>query len=568
MGTQADAAGVGGDDRQHWRPPSILGTLGASRPEGWMTVVRTVDAVVVGAGPNGLVAANALVDAGWDVLVLEAQDTIGGAVRTAETVAPGFRTDLFSAFYPLAAGSPVIQGLHLEEHGLTWSRAPSVLAHVLDDGQATVLHSEPEDTAAGLERQSPGDGDAWLRLFAGWKRVRDPLLDALFSPLPAARPALRLLRRLGAGGALDLGRLAVLPVRRLADETFRGEGGGLLLTGNAMHSDVPPDAAGSGLFGWLLAMLGQDVGFPVPVGGAGALGDALAARVRAGGGEIVTGARVERVLVAGNRAVGVRTEHGTLVRARHAVLADVSAPALYRDLVGTARLPPRLVRDLDRFQWDHPTFKVNWALDRPLAWTAEHARGAGTVHLGVGRRGFVDVAAALSKGEAPERPFLVLGQMTTSDPTRSPSGTESAWAYAHVPHGVDWTADAVAGQAHRMEQALDRVAPGFQDTVVGRSVQSPADLEAADANLVGGAVNGGTSGIHQELVFRPMPGLGRPETPVERLYLASASAHPGGGVHGACGWNAARVALAASSPWGRLPRTLVRSAWGRLLRDT
>ncbi|WP_129785315.1 phytoene desaturase family protein [Promicromonospora panici] len=526
-----------------------------------------VDAVVVGAGPNGLVAANALVDAGWDVLVLEAQDTLGGAVRTAEVTAPGFRTDLFSAFYPLAAGSPVIRDLHLEDHGLAWSRAPSVLAHVLDDGRAAVLHAEPEDTAAALDADAPGDGDAWLKMFAGWERVRDPLLDALFSPLLAARPALRLLRRLRVGGALDLGRLAVLPVRRFADETFRGEGGGLLVTGNAMHADVPPDAAGSGLFGWLLAMLGQDVGFPVPVGGAGSLADALAARVRAGGGEVVTGSRVERVLVARNRAVGVRTADGERIRARRAVLADVSAPALYRDLVGTAHLPPRLVRDLDHFQWDHPTFKVNWALDRPLAWAAEAARDAGTVHLGVDRNGFVDVAAALSKGEVPERPFLVLGQMTTADPTRSPRGTESAWAYAHVPHGVDWTADAVAEQTDRMEDALDRVAPGFRDTVAGRSVQGPVDLEAADANLVGGAINGGTSAVHQELVFRPTSGLGRPETPVDGLYLASASAHPGGGVHGACGWNAARVALAASNRWGVLPRALVRSAWGRLLRD-
>ncbi|MFD7024434.1 phytoene desaturase family protein [Promicromonospora sukumoe] len=529
--------------------------------------MRTVDAVVVGAGPNGLVAANALVDAGWDVLVLEEQSTLGGAVRTAEVTAPGFRTDLFSAFYPLAAGSRVIRDLHLEEHGLAWSRAPSVLAHVLDDGRAAVLHAEAEDTAAGLEAFGDGDGDAWLRMFADWQRVRDPLLDALFSPLPAAGPALRLLRRLGVGGALDLGRLAVLPVRRLSDETFRGEGGGLLLTGNAMHADVPPDAAGSGVFGWLLAMLGQDVGFPVPVGGAGSLAEALASRVRAGGGDIVTGTRVERVLVANGRAVGVRTAEGERIRACHAVLADVSAPALYRDLVGTRHLPPRAVRDLDRFQWDHPTFKVNWALDRPLDWSADGARGAGTVHLGVDRSGFVDVAATLSKGDVPAHPFLVLGQMTTSDPTRSPHGTESAWAYTHVPHGAHWTPDAVAGQALRMEEALDRVAPGFRDTVVGRHVQSPADLEAADANLVDGAINGGTSAVHQELVFRPTTGLGRPETPIAGLFLASASAHPGGGVHGACGWNAARVALAASSPWGRLPRSLVRSAWGRLLHD-
>ncbi|MGO2180681.1 phytoene desaturase family protein, partial [Cellulosimicrobium funkei] len=267
--------------------------------------LTTVDAVVVGAGPNGLVAANALADAGWDVLVLEAQETYGGAVRSAEVAAPGYETDLFSAFYPLAAGSPVIRGLHLEEHGLTWSRAPDVLAHALDDGGAAVLRARAEDTAAGLDEVAPGDGDAWLELVAGWDRVRDPLLDALFSPLPAAGPVLRVLRRLGAAGTLDLARLAVLPVRRLADETFRGEGGGLLLTGNAMHADVPPDAAGSGVFGWLLAMLGQDVGFPVPTGGAGRLPDALVSRLRARGGDVVTGARVERVHVVRGRAVGV-----------------------------------------------------------------------------------------------------------------------------------------------------------------------------------------------------------------------------------------------------------------------
>jgi phytoene dehydrogenase-like protein len=529
--------------------------------------VRTVDAVVIGAGPNGLVAANALVDAGWDVLVLEEQDTPGGAVRTAEVAAPGYRTDLFSAFYPLAAASPVVRGLDLHRHGLEWTHAPSVVAHALDDGRAAVLHRTPEDTAADLETFGAGDGDAWLRLVDGWDRIRDPLLDALFSPLPPLAPAARLLRRLGLAGSLDLARLATLPVRRFSDETFRGEGGPLLLTGNAMHADVPPDAGGSGIFGWLLVMLAQDVGFPVPVGGAGALADALVSRIRAGGGEVVTGTRVDHVHLVGHRAVGVRTADGQHVRARRAVLADVVAPSLYRDLVGVDHLPARLVRDLDRFQWDHPTFKVNWALDRPLPWTADGAHGAGTVHLGVDRAGFVDVAADLSKGQLPRRPFLVLGQMTTADPTRSPAGTESAWAYTHVPHDLEWTPGTVDEQVGLVEDALARVAPGFRDSVVGRYVQSPADLQAADANLQGGVVNGGTSAIHQELFFRPTPAFGRPETPFDGLFLASASAHPGGGAHGACGWNAARAALAANGPTGAVRRALNRTAWDRLLRD-
>ena len=526
---------------------------------------RTVDAVVIGAGPNGLVAANALVDAGWEVLVLEEQQQVGGAVRTAEVTAPGFRNDLFSAFYPLAAASPIIRDLHLERHGLTWLRAPDVLAHALDDGRAAVLHHDPAETAAGLDAFAAGDGDAWLELVRGWQRIRDPLLDALFTPFPPVVSGGKLLVRSGVAGAIDLARLAVTPVRRLGSERFRGDGGPLLLTGNAMHADVPPDAAGSGVFGWLLAMLGQDVGFPVPQGGAGRLAGALAARAVAGGGVVETGSRVASVVVSGGRAVGVRTQDGALVRVRRAVLADVTAPALYRDLVGLEHLPYRVRRDLDRFQWDHPTFKVDWALDRPVPWTAEGARGAGTVHLGVDVDGFVDMAADLSVGRTPERPFLLFGQMTTSDPSRSPAGTESAWAYTHVPHDITWTPELAAAEVERMEAAVERVAPGFRDAVLARHVQTPADLEAADANLNGGAVNGGTSAIHQQLFFRPTPGLGRPETPVGGLYLASASAHPGGGVHGACGWNAARAALGASGRTGSVRRLLTRTAWERVL---
>ncbi len=529
-------------------------------------MVQTVDAVVVGSGPNGLVAANALADVGWDVLVLEAQDEIGGAVRSAEVTEPGFSTDLFSAFYPLAAGSPLIRGLHLEDHGLTWVRAPDVLAHVLDDGRAAVLRSHPAQTVEGLDAAAPGDGEAWLAMFEQWRSIRDPLLDALFAPLPPTVSLARLLRRAKVAGALDLARLAVVPVRRLAEETFRGEGARLLLTGNAMHTDIPPDAAGSGLFGWLLTMLGQDVGFPVPRGGAGAFSRALAARLAAAGGEARTGARVEEVLVAGGRAVGVRTAGGDLVRARRAVLADVTAPALYRDLLAPGHVPQRLLRRLDRFQWDHPTFKVNWALGSPIPWAADGARGAGTIHLG-GADDLVHAAADLATGRIPERPFVLLGQMTTTDPTRSPAGTESVWAYTHVPHGWTWTADEVAAEVARVEGAVERVAPGFRDAVLARHVQSPPDLEAANANLVGGAVNGGTAALHQQLAFRPTVGLGRPETPIDGLYLASASAHPGGGVHGACGWNAARAALAAAGPAGRVRRWLARTAWERVLGD-
>ncbi len=526
--------------------------------------VETVDAVVVGAGPNGLVAANALADAGWEVLLLETNDTVGGAVRSAEVTAPGFVTDLFSAFYPLAAASPVIKNLDLEQHGLTWVQAESVLAHALPDGRAAVLARDPDHTAAGLEEFGAGDGQAWLDMFAGWQLLRDPLLDAMFTPFPPIRSVIELLRRSKIEGAVDLARLAVLPVRRLAQEHFTGEGAALLLTGNAMHADVPPDAAGSGVFGWLLAMLGQDVGFPVPQGGAGKLADALRARLESRGGQVRTGSRVTSVVLSGGKAVGVRTERGA-VKARRAVLADVSAPSLYRDLVGLENLPSRLRTSMDRFQWDNPTLKMNWALQTPLRWRAAGAMGAGTVHFGVDLDGFVDFGADLTVGRVPQHPFVLFGQMSTADPTRSPAGTESAWAYTHLPRPVAESPDLLAEHVDRVETHLEELAPGFRSSVIARTVQTPEDLSAADANLLHGAINGGTSYPHQQLIFRPTPGLGRPETPIPGLFMASASAHPGGGVHGACGWNAARAALSAAGPAGKVRRLLINTAWGRLL---
>lgn len=526
---------------------------------------EAVDAVVVGAGPNGLVAANALADFGWDVLLLEANDTVGGAVRSGEVTASGYISDLFSAFYPLAAASPVIRDLQLADRGLKWVQAEKVLAHALPDGRAAVLARSADQTAAGLEEFGSGDGQAWLDMFAGWQHLRDPLLDAMFTPIPPIRSLLSLLRRTKVSGALDLARLAVLPVRRLGEENFTGIGGPLLLTGNAMHADVPPQAAGSGVFGWLLAMLGQDVGFPVPEGGAQNLASALRARFESLGGQVRTGTRVTSVITSGGRALGVRTAGGAAIKIRHAVLADVDAPTLFRDLVGLDHLPDGMADVLDKFQWDTPTLKLNWALRRPVPWRATGAVGAGTVHYGVDLDGFVEFAGDLTLSRTPRNPFVLFGQMTTADPSRSPAGTESAWAYTHVPRTVADSPTLLAEHVERVQDHLERIAPGFAASIIARTVQVPGDLESADANLVTGAVNGGTSYPHQQLFFRPTKGLGRPETPIERLFLASASAHPGGGVHGACGWNAARSAMHSSGPVDSVRRRLVRTAWGRVL---
>ncbi|GAA0461480.1 NAD(P)/FAD-dependent oxidoreductase [Streptomyces sp. NPDC046215] len=514
------------------------------------------DAVVIGAGPNGLVAANLLADAGWSVEVLEAQDHPGGAVRTDHGVHPDYASDLFSAFYPLAAASPVLAALSLHETGLRWSHAPRVLAHPLPDGRCAVLERRPEDTAAGLDAFAPGDGAAWRGLCDVWDRLRGDILDALFTPFPPLRPGARLAAGLRAAGGLRLARTMLLPVRRLGEEEFGGEGGRLLLAGSALHADLAPEAAGSGGFGWLMSMLGQTYGFPVPAGGAAALTSALVRRLEGRGGAVRCGERVEEVVVRAGRAVGVRTAAGEPVPAGRAVLADVSAPDLYGRLVDAHHLPARLLGDLRRFQWDFATFKVDWALDGPVPWTAREAAGAGTVHLADGVDGLTRFAAQIAVGHVPDRPFVLFGQMTTADPSRSPAGTESAWAYTHVPQRITGDAgqEGITGaweqgdqerMADRMEAEVERRAPGFRDRVRARRILAPPTLQRMNANLHGGAINGGTAALHQQLTFRPVPGTARPETPVKALYLASASAHPGGGVHGAPGANAARAALRA-----------------------
>ncbi|TXL87794.1 NAD(P)/FAD-dependent oxidoreductase [Streptomyces sp. IB2014 016-6] len=512
------------------------------------------DAVVIGAGPNGLVAANLLADAGWSVEVLEAQPEPGGAVRSDRGVHPDYVSDLFSAFYPLAAASPIFADLDLQREGFDWARAPRVLAHPLPDGRCAVLAQGAADTAANLDTFELGDGAAWLDLCATWNRLGPDIVRALFTPFPPVRAGVRLAARLRNAGGLRLARRLVLPVRRLGEEEFRGEGGRLLLAGNALHADLGPEAAGSGGFGWLMSMLGQTYGFPVPVGGAGALTASLVRRLERRGGVVRCGERVTEVVVRGGRAVGVRTQSGEPVPASRAVLADVSAPALYGELVDEAHLPGQVLDDLRRFQWDFATFKVDWALNGPVPWTAPEAATAGTVHLADGVDGLTRFAAQLSMGQVPDRPFLLFGQMTTADATRSPAGTESAWAYTHVPHrtkgdaGEDgltgtWDRREQEAMADRIESEVERWAPGFRSRIRARRLLAPPTLQSMDANLHGGAINSGTTAMHQQLVFRPAPGTGRPETPVKGLYLASAAAHPGGGVHGAPGANAARAAL-------------------------
>ena len=302
-------------------------------------MTETYDAVVVGAGPNGLVAANHLLDKGWSVLVLEAQPEVGGAVKSDGDVHEGFVHDTFSAFYPLAAASPTLQSFGLEKHGLRWVHAPAVLGHPLQDGSWAVLHRDRQVTADLMDQQHAGDGQAWLELCGEWDRIGDQLVGALITPFPPVRHGLGALARLRSVGGLDFVRTLLSPAVELGRSRFGGASPRLLLAGNAGHADIPLDAAGSGLMGLLLAMLGQTVGFPVPEGGAGNLTRALARRVESLGGEIRCSAEVTGIDVRSGRATGVRTRDGGNAQARRAVVANVVAPHLYGRLLRRRTCP-------------------------------------------------------------------------------------------------------------------------------------------------------------------------------------------------------------------------------------
>jgi phytoene dehydrogenase-like protein len=426
--------------------------------------------------------------------------------------------------------------------------------HPRQHATAAILDREAEVTAASLVADAPGDGAAYQRFVAEWHRVATPLIASLLDPFPPVRNGLRLARAARVNGLRDLLRLALLPLRRYVDEEFDGSAAALLFAGSALHADLTPDAAGSALLGWLLVGLGQDHGFPVPVGGAGELTAALVARATRLGVEVRCGAPVDQVLVRHGRAVGVALVDGSRIEARRAVLADCDVRRLLVDMVQPDAIPADIRARLERVQRSSATVKVDWALSAPLPWNEPAAHRAGTVHIAESLDELAMTATQLAMGHVPADPFLLLGQMTTADPTRSPPGTESAWMYTHVPMNVrgDAGGDGITGRwdanerdrfVARVERRIEALAPGFGERILARHVMMPADLEAHDANLVGGDISGGTAQLHQQAVLRPVPGWARPETPVRRLFLASASAHPGGAVHGACGANAARAAI-------------------------
>lgn len=533
----------------------------------------TYDAIVVGAGPNGLVAANRLLDAGWSVLLVEEQPVVGGAVRSGELIEPGFINDQFSAFYPLSAASPVIKSMGLGDYGLEWCRGDVAVAHPRADGTASGIARELYRTVEILDSFASGDGARWRRSYETWSKLRDELLGSLFTIFPPIKPLLGIAAKGSPAELLGLLRLSLSGASDQGERWFDGDGGQRLLSGNALHADLAPDEMPSAVYGWVLMGLAQDVGFPVPRGGAGRLAAAMADRFTALGGEIVLDARVRRLKTVKGRVRVVEWDGGS-AGARKAVLADVGAPQLYSELLDEADVPARVRSAMTKFEYDDATVKIDWTLDGPIPWTAELAREAGTVHVAEGNEALIIQATELRRGLIPHTPYLVMGQYSPIDDSRAPEGKETAWAYTHVPQEIsgdaagelvgDWGDRDRELMLDRVENEVEKLAPGFRNLIRGRHVMLPTDFAAFDRNLVNGAVNGGTSALRQQLFLRPIPGLGRPETALPGLYLASASAHPGGGVHGAAGANAADAAIGADQ---RRFRTLAVGALSRRLQS-
>jgi phytoene dehydrogenase-like protein len=497
----------------------------------------TADAIVVGGGPNGLAAAITLAEAGRAVTLLERAGKLGGAVATEELTLPGFRHDTFSAVYPAAAASPVFARWPLERHGLRWVHPRYCYAHPLPDGRAAVLARDVDETAASLDALHPGDGEAWRRFALPYVEHFDAWRATMLSGFPPLAGPLALLAALRLGGTLEWARLLLMPAHALAHELFGADGARAWLYGAAIHGDVPLDGAGSAIAAAHLNIMGHAVGWPSPEGGATGLAGALAGHLAALGGRTRTEAPVRRIAVERGRVVGVELESGERLSSR-IVVADVTPHALLA-LAGDA-LDGRYAAALRRYRYGPATLKVDWALSGPVPWTAPAARDAGTVHVGGTEQEMLD-ALAPTGARLAERPLLLFGQQSIADPTRAPAGQHTAWAYTHGPQEADWEG---ASERHveRVEAQVERFAPGFRDLILARHVQSPAELQRRNPNLVGGDVGAGSYSLDQA-IFRPLPSLTPYRTPVRGLFLGSAATFPGGAAHGVPGRAAARAAL-------------------------
>lgn len=505
-------------------------------------------AIVIGAGHNGLVAAIELAAHGLDVTVLEHAARPGGASSSNEATRPGFVHDTCAAFAPMAAASPAIGDLALERDGLEWIVPDTVLAHPFEDGSAIALHRDVEATVASLGGAA---GAGWRAAMRRMLPHAEPLVHSVLSPLPPLGPGLRLAAGLRSE-LVEWTRRMLGSVEALGLDLFDGDRRATAwLAGSAQHSGLPPSTTVSGAFGLLLQLVGHSHGWPFPRGGMGELAAALVRRAERDGATIRCSASVRALTVARGRVTGATLADGEHVAA-DVVVSTVTAGVLAR-LVPDGALPAGVERRLSRWRYGTAPFKLDYALSGPVPWAAQEARGAPVVHVAGALEELAAAAQEASRGVVPARPALVVGQQSLFDPTRAPAGCHSLYVYGHVPSRYAEDDEQVAD---RLQAQLERFAPGFGDLVLERAMRSPAQAEEANPSLVGGDLAGGSYELDQQLVFRPAPQLCRYRTPLPGLYVAGASTHPGGAVHGMSGRGAARALLRDRRlrPWRGLRR--------------